>query len=423
MAQIETRQDVLREWKRDKQANEQRMLERLNKLFQYPVATEHVRRVVRYAFEQMRAEEPSAAVWGALADERFLSVWKRLDTVSAVPQLRLGPMLNKLYEGPGAPDPLDCNDLSELIRVIGAWLEKGGGGGGIDINKAYRPGVGKIPRSTPHAGPGQKGKATQQQDALDKKIWQGKKVDPKTKEVLVQGVRNREERRKPGNYIPIEAHVATHWVRPKFDGPSGLQFFRVNENDLCKRIDLLFGLLKGATISGTTTDTAMVLEAFGWRFRLHAGYYLFPVATIAASLHHTLIEAGLALSLVGAIETYQVGFYTSLIPKGGLPPELCDAEKILKEGEEDPKNRHFILWYGDQGNEDLPAGGILFDKKFEQREFKRLTEGKGLMTHVMRLPRIPNKMDVARFIDLMAPNLLTYIRDPDFQPERFRSRG
>jgi hypothetical protein len=200
-----------------------------------------------------------------------------------------------------------------------------------------------------------------------------------------------------------------------------MQLFRVKGNDLCKRMDLLFGLLKGATISGTTTDTVLVLEAFGAGLGLHPGYYLFPVATIAASLHHTLLEAGLALTLTEAIDSYCVGFYTSLVPKGGLPAELAKAQTILSGAEQDRRNRHLICWF-DEKDKTRPAGCILWDKPYEIRASRRLVEAKGLLTHIAQVPTLPKQADVAAFIDRMAPQLLAYLPD-EFQPTRFRSRG
>jgi hypothetical protein len=186
-----------------------------------------------------------------------------------------------------------------------------------------------------------------------------------------------------------------------------MEFFRVNGSDLCRKIDLFFGLLKGATISGTTTDTALVMEAFGYGVGLHAGYYLFPVATIAASLHHTLLEAGLALGLVGAIDGYSVGFYTTLKPKGGFPGELDSVRGTLHEYEGKPKNRHMTLWYDMAIGEHRPVGGILWDAREAQITKNTLLNGKNLLDKMMSFPNLPNKDNVVRLINELSPELLT----------------
>jgi len=433
MAEIVRDSNKILEWVEAKQRNEQAMLFRLNNLFKGPMPRRKMRRVVLAAFEQMCREIAHVSKAGpalsAVMDEGNLAVWSTLEQPSNVPRFRIARMTNKLINGDLARPPLDCNDFSELIRVIGAWLEKGGGFGAPNINKAYRVGVGKTEAP---AGPSLEyltylgqlrrrygwqyadllngeerttlaqlattGDFIARQQARDDKNW-GKPV---------------RQRENPNQHHAIEEHVADFWVRPKFGKQSGMQLFRANRDDLCKKIDLLFGFITGATISGTTTDTAMVLEAFGAQGRLHPGYYLFPVATIAASLHHSLLEAGLALTVVGAIDSYCAGFYTSLIPKGGLPGELQDAEGILKEAEEAPENRHLLIWYN--GNEKSPAGCIRWNKPYELRDSKRLVEGKGLLTHVMSMPRVPDKMAIMRFLKLMAPRLFAYL------PEEFQLR-
>jgi hypothetical protein len=379
---IETNRGLIQSWVEAKQRNEQEMLRRLNFVFCQPGALNPMRVTVLRALKQMLGEIQGApprtptpaqrAMWA----EKDLAVWGTL--VPPVPAVqverRLERMISRLQGGFAA----DANDLSELIRVIGAWLEMGGGHGAPDINIALRTGG----------------------------AWG-------------RDVRQREDRNKPGH--AIEPHVAASWVRPKFGKQSGLEMFRVNRNDLCKRIDLLFGLLKGATISGTTTDTVLVLEAFGAGLGLHPGYYLFPVATIAASLHHTLLEAGLALTLTGAIDSYRVGFYSTLVPTGGLPAELASVRGILDAAEKDLRNRHFILWY-EGGDESSPAGCILWNRPWEIHASRRMVEATGLLAHISSVPKVPGKADVAALIDLMAPQLLAALPQ-EFQPQRFRSRA
>lgn len=398
---IERNPQVIQTWIKAKQTNEQEMLKQLNLLFQQPAALRPVRDVVLCALEQMLDEmkhmPPGSAAQRAMMAENGLAVWQTLPQPTPLLDIRLERMVQRLQGGVDA----DANDLSELMRVIGAWLEKGGGYGAPDINKAFRVGVDAIPRSAPH-GPGS---ALKQQKEIDDKIWS-------------KSVRQRES---PNQNHLIESHVAAAWVKPKFHKQSGMQMFRVTGNDLCRRVDLLFGLLRGATISGTTTDTVLVLEAFGASTGLHPGYYLFPVATIAASLHHTLLEAGLALTLVGAVESYCVGFYSSLVPKGGLPAELASARNILTRAENDQRNRHFILWYEGR-NDAAPAGCILWNKPWEIQAARRLVEAKGLLTHIAQVPRVPGQLDVAALVALMAPGLLASLPQ-EFQPAHFRSRG
>lgn len=383
---IETNPKTIQQWIEDKQFNEQSMLKRLNELFGNAVSLGKMRVVVLTPLRQMLAEMRSQSFgsWAqrAMMAENNLAVWQTLPNPTPVLDVRLERMIRRLEAGQG-----DANDLSELIRVIGAWLEMGGGFGSVGINKAYRVGVEHIPQSAPHG----QGLALKQQQAIDEQVW-AKNV--REREAIKTGPDKKQHE--------IEPHLKPVWVAPKSDKLSGMQMFRVKGKDLCLRIDNLFGLLKGATISGTTTDTALVLEAYGAALGLHAGYYLFPVATIAASLHHTLLEAGLALTLVEAISTYRPGFYTSLIPKGGLPAELAEAGEILRGAEDAPRNRHFILWY--QGT--VPAGCILMERPAEIEAFKDLADGRKLLANVRQLPEYPNRQQVLDFVGMMAPRLL-----------------
>jgi len=436
MSEIVKDPNLILTWIKEKQRNEQAMLYRLNNLFRGSIPRSKMRRVVLAAFEQMSREianiYTSGPAMGAATDEENLAVWSTLEQPTTIPYFRIVRMTNKLINGDRAHPRLDCNDFSELIRVIGAWLEKGGGFGAPDINKAYRVGADKVnrPEDTIY-------KYLLYLTDLKKKYgWQypsrmsdaertalDKLVTPRGDYIARQGVRDDQNwskavrQREDGNqHHSIEEHVADFWVRPKFNKQSGMQIFRANRDDICKKIDLLFGFIIGATISGTTTDTAMVLEAFGSQLRppLHAGYYLFPVGTIAASLHHSLLEAGLALTVVEAIDSYCAGFYTTLIPKGGLPGELQDAEGILREAEEAKENRHLLIWYN--GNEKVPAGCIRWNKPYELRDARKLAEGKGLLTHIKNMPKVPDKMAILRFMKLMSPRLFAYL------PEEFQLR-
>lgn len=379
-------------WVEAKQRNEQSMLYRLNNLFKTPIPRAKMRRLVLSAIEHMWAEvqanQPAHAM-GALNDEQKLAVWERLRPSTQIPHFRLQRLRENLRQGERAQPVLDCNDFSELIRVIGAWLEKGGGYGHANINKALRSGIDGIPSD---------------------KIW-GKAVRQRSNPTEPRVYRFGGEEVRLRGVHRIESHVADWWIRPKkgfnqIHKMSGMEMFRAHRNDLCRKIDLLFGLLVGATISGTTTDTVIVLEAYGIEQELHAGYYIFPVATIAASLHHTLLEAGLALAIVGAIDSYSVGFYSTLRPRGGFPGELQDAQNILQEAEDHPDNRHLLIWHGETGKR--PSGCILWERDEARAAKSTLFDGKKLLAHVGNLPQVPTQDHAVRLIQETAPNLLTF---------------
>ena len=103
-----------------------------------------------------------------------------------------------------------------------------------------------------------------------------------------------------------------------------------------------------------------------------------------------------------------------MIPKGGLPGELEGAEEILKEAEDAPENHHLLIWYN--GNEKIPAGCIRWNKPHEIRQYRRLVEGKGLLTHINYVPQVPDKMAIMRLMKVMAPGLFAYL------PEEYQLR-
>lgn len=363
-------------WVKQKQTNEQMLLRRLNEIFARPAAYDKVKMVVLSALEQMIREGQTPAVLGALDGDKGLPCWRTIPGPEGLPKL-----VNMADALQMRGRSFDINDLSNLIRVIGGWLEKGGGHGGYNqVNFSYRPGVG---------GTGTKPNPTQVQNDEQTKIW-----GPNTRT---------RDRTTPQAPYPIPVHLQTAWVAPPRGFLVGTNMLKAKGQDLTKKMDLLFGLTTGATISGTTTDTVMVLEAFGAGLMLHPGYYLFPVATIAASLHHTLVEAGLALALDDVITNYHIGFFSTLLPKGGVPRELSDIPDTLRAAENAAENRFFILWYS--GGSEKPVGLLHFDQKHELEGVKRLMDGKQLLVSVPGVSPLPTASDVGKLITKLAPAL------------------
>ena len=391
-----------------KQRNEQEMLKRLNQAFSDKVAYEKMKTVVLSAMMQMLTEAwglGSEPVRKAMEDEKGLPCWAHIGEVPEW-RTRILKMVSILRAGhsPITGKDVDINDLSNLIRVIGAWLENGGGAAGYkDISKAFRPGD-----LQKQLDPEVEADVTKRWEELQSQIWG-------------PGFRQRKGK-EGGGLFDIDDHVKSAWVKPNFGGKAGVETRRVFGTDLCFKIDNLLGLLPGLGISGTTTDTVMFMEVFGatksktdnkW-YTLHPAYYLFPVATIAASLHHTLLEAGLALALDGAIDEYHVGFYTSLDPGQGFPNELSGVHGILEGAEKDIRNKHYLLWYD---NGDVPKGCVVFDKPDEIADFRQLVAGRNLLNNVQILPEYPSKRDVMRFIHYHGPKRLFDHLPPALQHE------
>jgi hypothetical protein len=170
-------------------------------------------------------------------------------------------------------------------------------------------------------------------------------------------------RRDRGPGQTIESNILPYMRDPKaFSGMGGIPAKpaigkRARGQSNILKLDRLFGLITGADISGTTTDTVFALEVWGSEL-LTAAYYMLPLATIVHNNHHSLIEVALAMTLDGTIN-YDVGFYTTLRPKGcTLPPELSKIGEILATAEVSSLNQHFLLYYENGATQ--PSGCIRF---------------------------------------------------------------
>jgi len=124
---------------------------------------------------------------------------------------------------------------------------------------------------------------------------------------------------------------------------AGITKWRQMEWDRLWQISQLYGLPRGATISGTTTDhqfaiyeiltrvesigtgdnvrrnveNAVHMKGLAERIQMFLPYiHLIPVIQMGAQMHHSVCEMGTALSLNDFID-YHVGYYTTLLPSAG----------------------------------------------------------------------------------------------------------
>jgi hypothetical protein len=131
----------------------------------------------------------------------------------------------------------------------------------------------------------------------------------------------------------------------------GIANFELLTYDTVLKIDRVFGLMPGASISGTTTDLMFFMDTFA-----HGDwdpiYYLLACADFVARGHHTLVETALPLALNGYID-YSIGFYTSLMPTGhhgpAKPATSHPAQgavwNALSRAENDRRNRLMLIDY------------------------------------------------------------------------------
>jgi hypothetical protein len=92
----------------------------------------------------------------------------------------------------------------------------------------------------------------------------------------------------------------------------GINIWNLANHSAVGKMDRVFGLLEGADISGTTTDTCYLVQSFGLGRMMH----MLPLGTLVYNYHHTWLEVALALSINRQVTgvDYDLGYYTSCLP-------------------------------------------------------------------------------------------------------------
>lgn len=177
---------------------------------------------------------------------------------------------------------------------------------------------------------------------------------------------------------------------------AGIKRWNIMEKDTTGKMDQVFGLTPGATISGTTTDNIYFIKKFS-RLRLDPIYFLLPLAAIVAGGHHTLLEVALPLSLNGLVQ-YEIGFYSTLFPKRGALPEQPDGIreiKLLLGNYEKHKYNHLMLTY--YSGIAQPAGCFLYNRISEEKSWKKFAKADEiLMNKFKTLLPWPKRLDALK---------------------------
>jgi hypothetical protein len=266
------------------------------------------------ALMRMMTEGPVNAFDAAIKDEAFLRLWQKVS--------RNLPGLT-MWQSPVHSKRLDATDCADMIRLAGAWVECGGLGGGQRA---------RLPRGN---APGTAKEAFR---VGGRYVW-GKDAR----------VRN--------SGWDIETHLKAHMAVPNapFTGMGGKSGFGGRKNSKraagtssVLQLDRLFGLVVACDISGTTADSVFALEILGGEFGMSAGYYMLPLGTIAANMHHSVLEVALVLSLNGDMD-YHVGFFNTLKPTrcAGFPPELgaIQAAIMSADAQMTAQGLHHVRYY------------------------------------------------------------------------------
>lgn len=186
------------------------------------------------------------------------------------------------------------------------------------------------------------------------------KFDPKKPEDKTTHLRQRTKADQDHPTKPTIIHEMFRFPHSS----SGLATWDIAPGNTCGKLDKIFGLCPGATISGTTTDNIYYFDKFG-RFQLDEMLYLLPLASLVSCGHHTLLEVALPLSINGIVN-YRIGRYTSLFPtkEQHRTNELTEAARkiqlTLHLAECNAFNHLMLLYYTEKSVD--PVGCFLFDK-------------------------------------------------------------
>jgi hypothetical protein len=173
---------------------------------------------------------------------------------------------------------------------------------------------------------------------------------------------------------------------------SGIKRWAIMEGDTTGKMDDVFGLAPGATISGTTTDNIYFMQKFALKVSDPA-LFLLPYGTIGAGGHHSLLEVALPLSMNGVID-YRIGCYSTLIPEGFTSPDAQLIRTFLRKWEDRPENRLMLVYY-EGGRVD---GCFVFDSAPEKLKWKaKLTANRDLLSRFNRLPNNPSRYQAQTF--------------------------
>ena len=371
MARLSTARAAIDTLCRQRQAAEQLLAERLYQAVASGAAMRNLQTVGQRMVSEMIASE-DAALPKVLEECQILDIFKSRRFAS-------------LHDLVKRADTLTPNDIADIIYVCGGWMLAGGGTRGgewpaSEIQGAYKVGV------TPDAPvPGAAGWAYEHAVTAQHAVW---KQEP--------GGRYR------GTWTgPMEPHIAGH------RGPGstpGIDAKRSLDGSTVLKVDRLFGLLRGADISGSAAEAATTLERWGADL-LHSAYYLLPLATLVYNAHHSVLEVALTLSL-NRIMDYHIGFYTTLLPNG-TPAELSPIAAALADAE--AQVAPFLVFHA----HGQPAGCLLFDQQHEKELLKGsdLTSAVHMLAQAQGLQNFPSRDEVDGLLQAFAPTLAQTLPD------------
>lgn len=273
-----------------------------------------------------------------------------------------------------------CGDW---IRIYGEVVEDVLKGKDDELRTSYQKGTSDDPRRT--------GKKTYE-------FRKGKGDNPSQGRMRVKSDEN------PDIHKEYVKHRTQAWRDLRKKPSAGICRWDMKENDPIGKIDQVFGLTYGATISGTTTDNIYFIDKFK-RFHLNPVFYLLPAATLVSGGHHTLLEVAYPLALNELVD-YRIGRYSTLKPlplkEVALPYDqirLAGAKTIenkLEMFDADPDNHLMLIWYRAP---ETPGGAVLMSTNQEFQDWRQIFRAsKTLLATFSGLRPWPRYDDIKRIL-------------------------
>ncbi len=373
---IQVDQATIRKKIHMKQDLEVRLSHEVYELFNSYPYINWLRATAKAALESMLQSPYQAALMHAIQDESFLQIWQRRSAAHT----RLGIKTLRY-----SADFFDVADCADVIRLTGAWVEHGGAAYDASYAGHMEPGVAgprqrtladKI-KSEERGGVTAAGAASGAQADVEH-LWD---AQHRQRESLVGGgaVAGAGDDYLKNYYaagIDKHAHQEGSAGREVKRIPRTARRGRMETTDNILNMDYLFGLRDVCSISGTTADTAFVLNQWGHQFTngvhtLSEDFYILPVGSIAAFHHHSILEVALALAAREYID-YKIGFYQTLLPRvTGHSDEKIRGQLMTILNKYDSEMRqydlHFLVYYANL----VPEGGIVFATPYEIMQFEK----------------------------------------------------
>jgi hypothetical protein len=364
------------EWMRQKQELEVRLVWDLLETFNKNPFIDTLRGMACAALDEMRALKKNSAAGSAAVTQAWQAEKNTLTLCQKYPR-----GVNHVPE-----NTIDAQECSDVIRLYGTFIEQAG-----YLNVKIRAGNHQDYAYQNHQKDGlRKGGAQTWNKLTDSGLqnyasgrhrW--KAESPTGKQAVQQVPRLG----RSGQGGPSQVHSFLKSQK------GGISIFILADTSIVNKINRAYGLVQGADISGTTTDSIYFIKRFGGD-GLDPAYQLLPLATIVAGGHHSLLEVALSLSLNSVVD-YKIGFYTSLLPDNAKVGR-GEIRAALSTAERSPMNRHMLVYYDAPGR----IGGCF--QFFEGRDlffrFRNLSNARETHRRFATIPTWMDEADIRNFI-------------------------